>query len=110
MKKFLCDLFNHKMIEITDTERVCKRCDYIEKRLKLDELGVIRYSEWKRIELMSNIAKKGDKVKLVFMEPSSSYYDVIESNINEIHFKHPITKEVIIVNQDTTYYKILNNE
>lgn len=108
LKIALCDIFGHKMIQIKDDERKCLRCKNCEKRLKTQDGFKINYSNWKSASFVDSIATVGNKVRLAFMAPGTSYWVVIESTLDKITFQHPVTNDVITTSQDPSVYQILN--
>lgn len=95
------------MIQIKDVEQICSRCKYTEKRLKYKKGLTTYYSIWKRSNFIDGMAKKGDKVRLAFTKPGTSYWIVDYSNIEKMRVVHPSTGESITMSQDPSTYQIL---
>jgi hypothetical protein len=122
LKSLFCNFFGHKMIQVSDVERVCDRCKHHEKRLKVylktgkfvkaDKYTQYQidhnYSDWKPYDFIDNMAEKGDKVRLSFMKPGSSYWIVKNSDVDKIEFVHPVTEEEISIKQNPEIYQILS--
>jgi len=112
LKNLWCELFNHKMIQLKDDERICSRCKYKEKRIKLqqDDFNDSKYTKWMPERFIERMALKGDKVRLAFMAVGRSYWIVKESNEDMITFIHPVSGNQIKTCQEPSSYEILKRK